>query len=154
MTAIDLSAQLEEIRLKYPKWWLSEDAQRELQSLWGDAPCNEHGLRPADENITIELDRQWTACVQIARAPNGWYAFAVSYAYGIGGGGAAISVWNNTAYTSRQETFEAGIRTLKLTYQRLLDCQNFPPETQKTNAARMIALLDQHLLQSRQLSLF
>jgi hypothetical protein len=33
MTAIDLSPQLDAIREKYPEWWLSEDAQRELQAL-------------------------------------------------------------------------------------------------------------------------
>ena len=154
MTSIDLSAQLEEIRLKYPKYWRSEDALRELKALWGNAACNEHGVIKADEELTIELQPQWTASVRIARAPNGWYAFALSYAYGTGGGGAAISVWNDTAYTSRQEALEAGFRKLKRTYQRLLDSQGFPPEAQRTNAARMIALLDQHLNQSRQLSLF
>ncbi len=154
MTVIDLSAQLEEIRLKYPEYWRSADAQRELQAFWGNASCNEHGVLPTDEEIILELQPQWTACVRIARAPNGWYAFAVSYAYGIGGGGAAVSVWNDTAYTSRQEALEAGIRTLKLTYQRVLNSPLPEPETQKINAARMVALLDQHLLQSRQLSLF
>jgi len=154
MTSIDLSPQLEEIRLKYPAYWRSEDALRELQALWGNIPCNECGVIKADEEITIELQPQWTASVRIARAPNGWYAFALSYAYGTGGGGAAISVWNDTAYTTRQEALEAGIHRLKRTYQRLLDNQGFPPETQKTNAARMITLLDQHLNQSRQFSLF
>jgi hypothetical protein len=154
MTVIDLSPQLEEIRLKYPAYWRSADALRELQALWGNATCNECGVLPADEEITIELQPQWTASVKIARAPNGWYAFALSYAYGSGGAGAAVSVWNDTAYTTRQETLEAGIHELKRIYLRLRDCQNFPPETQKTNAARMIALLDQHLTQSRQLSLF
>ena len=154
MTSIDLSAQLEEIRLKYPKYWRSEDALRELQALWGNIPCNECGVIEADEEVTIELQPQWTASVRIARAPNGWYAFALSYAYGTGGGGAAISVWHDTAYTTRQEALEAGFRKLKRTYQRLLDSQGFPPEAQRTNAARMIALLDQHLNQSRQLSLF
>lgn len=154
MTAIDLSSQLEAIRLKYPEYWRSEDARRELQALWGNATCNECGVLQADEEITIELQPHWTACVKIARAPNGWYAFAVSYAYGIGGAGAAISVWNDTAYTSRQEALEAGIRELKRSYERLLNCQDWEPETQKINAARMIALLDQHRSQSRQLSLF
>jgi hypothetical protein len=154
MTVIDLSPQLEEIRLNYPDYLRSEDALRELQALWGNPPCNDVGVLPTDEQITVQLQPQWTASVRIARAPNGWYAFALSYAYGTGGAGAAVSVWNDTAYTSRQEVLEAGIRTLKREYQRLLDCQNFPPDTQKTNAARMIALLDQHLTQSRQLSLF
>lgn len=154
MTSIDLSPQLDQIRLKYPNYWRSEDARRELQALWGNAPCNECGVLQADEEITMELQPQWTASVKITRAPNGWYAFAVSYAYGIGGGGAAISLWNDTAYTSRQEALEAGIHELKGNYQRLLNEQGFPPETQKTNSARMIALLDQHLIQSRQLSLF
>ncbi len=154
MTAIDLSAQLEEIHLKYPEYWRSEDAQRELQALWGNPPCNEHGVLPTDEEITIELDRQWTACVQIARAPNGWYAFAMSYDYGLGGGSSPISVWNDTAYTTRQEALEAGILDLKREYQRVLNSPLPEPETQKINAARMVALLDQHLIQSRQLSLF
>lgn len=154
MTSIDLSPQLAEIRIKYPEYWRSEDALRELQALWGNASCNECGVLPADEEITIELDPHWTASVKIAHAPNGWFAFAVSYAYGIGGAGSAISVWNDTAYTSRQEALEAGIRELRRNYQRLLNCQHWMPEEQHINAARMIALLDQHLNQSRQLSLF
>ena len=86
MTAIDLSQQLEEIRLKYPEWWRSDEAQRELQALWGNAACNAHGVLQADEEITIDLEPQWKASVKIARAPNGWYAFAVSYSYAMGGG--------------------------------------------------------------------
>lgn len=98
MTSIDLSAQLEEIRLKYPQYWRSEDALRELQALWGNAACNEHGVLQADEEITIELQPHWTASVRIARVPNGWYAFALSYAYGTGGGGAAVSVERHRLY--------------------------------------------------------
>lgn len=154
MTSIDLSPQLDEIRLKYPAYWRSEDALRELQTHWGNAPCNAHGVRQADEEVTIKLEPQCTASVRIARAPNGWYAFSVSYLYANGGSSAAISVWNDTAYTSRQEALEAGIGKLKQTYHRLLNSQGFPPDTQKTNAARMITLLDQHLTQTRQLSLF
>lgn len=154
MTAIDLSPQLEEIRLKYPEWWRSEDAQRELQALWGNAACNAHGVLAADEEITIELEPQWKATVKIARAPNGWYAFATSYAYALGGGTSPISVWNDTAHTTRDEALEAGIRELKRIYQRLLDWQGWAPQTQKTNAARMIELLDRSLIQSRQMSLF
>lgn len=154
MTSIDLSPQLEEIRLRYPKWWLSEDALRELQALWGNVPCNEHGVIPENEEVTIELERHWAASVKIACAPNGWYAFSVCYAYGTGGGGAAISVWNDTAYTTRQEALAAGIHKLKREYQRVLNCPHPEPESQKINAARMIALLDQYLSQSRQLSLF
>lgn len=154
MTSIDLSPQLAAIRLNYPEYWRSEEALRELQALWGNAPCNECGVLPADEEITIELDSQWTASVKIAHAPNGWFAFAVSYAYGTGGAGSPISVWNDTAYTTRQEALEAGIRELKRSYQRLFDSHRWMPETQHTNAARMIALLDQYLSQSWQLSLF
>lgn len=87
------------------------------------------------------------------RAPNGWYA-SVSYAYGIGGACSPISVWNDTAYTTRQESLEAGIRELKRGYQILFDSHRWAPDTQKANAARMIALLDHYLIQSRQLSLF
>jgi DnaJ-domain-containing protein 1 len=108
----------------------------------------------ADEEITVELEAQWKASVRIARAPNGWYAFTTSYAYALGGGSSPISVWNGTAHTTRDEALEAGIRELKRTYQRLLDWQGWAPATQKTNAARMIELLDQYLMQSRQMSLF
>lgn len=66
MTSIDLSSQLDEIRRKYPEYWRSPDALRELQSLWGNAPCNAHGVLSADEDITIHLEPQWTASVKIA----------------------------------------------------------------------------------------
>lgn len=154
MTVIDLSAQLDAIREKYPAWWRSEDARAELQALWGNAACNAHGVLEADEEITIALEPQWKASVSIARAPNGWYAFALSYSYGIGGGTSPISVWNRTAYTAREEAIEAGIHELKRTYQSIIDSKGWTPETQKTNAARMIALLDAYLNRSRQLSLF
>ena len=154
MTAIDLSAQLDALREKYPAWWRSEDAQRELQALWGNASCNAHGVLEADEEITIDLEPQWKASVNIARAPNGWYAFAVSYSYALGGGGSPISVWNRTAYTAREEAIEEGIHELKRKYQAIIDSKGGTPETQKTNAARMIALLDSRLIQSRQMSLF
>lgn len=154
MPAIDLSPQLEKIRSKYPEWWRSDEAQRELQALWGNVPCNAQGVMQADEEITIELEPQWEASVKLARAPNGWYAFATSYAYAQGGGSSPISVWNRTAHTTRDEALEAGIMELKLTYQRLLDCQGWAPQTQKTNASRMIELLDRYAIQSRQLSLF
>ncbi|NGZ96219.1 MAG: hypothetical protein CV089_08845 [Nitrospira sp. WS110] len=153
MTSIDLTPQLEEIRSKYPEYWRSQDAQREAQALWGNVPCNDAGVFETYEEVTIELQPYWTACVRIAPAPNGWYGFAVSYAYGLGGYGAAISVWNETAYTTREEALAAGISQLRRAYQRLIDCP-WAPETQHTNAARMIALLDQQLSQSRQLSLF
>ncbi len=154
MTAIDLSPQLEEIREKYSEWWRSDEAQRELQALWGNTECNAHGVMEADEEIAIEMEPQWKASVRIARAPNGWYAFATSYSYALGGGSGPISVWNRAAYTARDEAIEAGIRELKRTYQGLLDWRGWAPETQKTNAARMIERLDQYLIQSRQMSLF
>lgn len=154
MTSIDLSSQLDEIRLKYPQYWRSEDAQREAQALWGNVACNDAGVFETYEEITIELQPYWTASVRIAHAPNGWYGFAVSYYYGNGGYGAAVSVWNETAYTTREEALEAGIHKLKREYKRVLNSPLPEPESQKTNAARMIALFDQHLTQSRQLSLF
>jgi hypothetical protein len=154
MTAIDLSAPLEEIRLKYPDWWRSPDALLELQALWGNASCNPHGVLEADEEIAIELEPQWKAAVKIARIPNGWYAFATSYSYALGGGSSPVSVWNRTAYTTRDEAIEAGIRELKRIYQGLRDWQGWAPETQKPNAARMIHLLDRYLIESRQMSLF
>jgi len=154
MTVIDLSAQLDAIRFKYPEWWRSEDARAELQALWGNAACNAHGVLEADEEITIALEPQWKASVYIARAPNGWYAFATSYSTAQSGGTSPISVWNRTAYTAREEAIDAGIHELKRTYQSIIDSKGWTPETQKTNAARMIALLDDYLNRSRQLSLF
>lgn len=154
MTAIDLSPQLDAIREKYPAWWRSDEAQRELQALWGHAACNAHGVMDAGETINIELEPQWKASVKIARAPNGWYAFATSYSYALGGGTSPISVWNRTAYTSRDEAIEAGIAELKRTYQGIIGWRGSAPETQKTNAARMIERLGQYLIQSRQMSLF
>lgn len=154
MTAIDLSPQLEEIRLKYPEWWRSPEAQRELQALWGNASCNAHGVLEIHEEITIDLEPQWKAAVEIARTPNGWYAFTTSYSYALGGGSSPVSVWNRTAYTTRDEAIEAGIRELKHRYQALIDWGGWAPETQKGNAARMVDLLDRYLAASRQMFLF
>jgi hypothetical protein len=156
MTVIDLSPQLDELRLKYPQWWRSEEAQIELQALWGNAECNEHGVLPAQERIEIELpaQSQWKAAVKIARAPNGWYAFATSYSYALGGGSAPISVWNATAYTTREEAIDAGITELKRKFECLRDWKGYAPDSQTTNAARMTELLDQYLHQSRQMTLF
>lgn len=156
MTVIDLSPQLDEIRLKYPQWWRSEEAQTELQALWGNADCNKHGVLQTQERIEIELPNQaqWKAAVNIARAPNGWYAFATSYSYVLGGGSSPISVWNRTAYTTREEAIDAGINELKGRFEALRDWNGYSPESQTANAARMIELLDHYLHQSRQMTLF
>jgi hypothetical protein len=37
----DLAEQIDDICSRYPKYWLSDEAQRELQSLWGGPVCND-----------------------------------------------------------------------------------------------------------------
>ena len=44
MTVIDLSGQIEDICRRYPEYWLSGEAVRELQALWGGADCNDCGV--------------------------------------------------------------------------------------------------------------
>ena len=75
MTVIDLSEQIDDIRSRYPEYWRSDEAQRELQALWGGADCNDCGVFERDETVRIDLDgTHWYGEVRIAVAPNGWHA--------------------------------------------------------------------------------
>ena len=58
MTVIDLTEQIDEICSRYPEYWHSDEAVRELQALWGGADCNDCGVFERDETIRIELDGQ------------------------------------------------------------------------------------------------
>ena len=40
MTIIELSEQIDDICDRHPEYWLSDEAQREVQTLWGGADCN------------------------------------------------------------------------------------------------------------------
>ncbi|MGH9808304.1 MAG: hypothetical protein ACRD9W_13775, partial [Terriglobia bacterium] len=143
MTVIDLSAQLDDIRARYPDWWHSDDATRELQALWGNPACNDCGVFTDCERITIALPghAQWNGAVKLAAAPNFWHAFATSYAYPLGGGGYAISVWNRTAYTTRDEALRAGIDELIREFEGVRDAAGYKPASQAADASRMIEQL-------------
>ena len=56
MTVIDLSEQIDDICSRYPKYWLSDEAQRELLALWGGPDCNDCGVFERDETLRIDLD--------------------------------------------------------------------------------------------------
>src|ERR1035437_4456735 len=156
MTVIDLSGQREDIRRRYPEYWRSDEAVRELQALWGGADCNDCGVFGRDETIRIPLDGQKSRYgeLRIAVPPNGWHAVSTSYWYGQGGVGSSPSVWNRTAYTTRAEAAAAGINTLIAAFEGIRDCKGYAPQSQSALAQRMIETLKAHLSQSRQLSLF
>jgi hypothetical protein len=156
MTVIDLSEQLDDIRTRHPEYWRSDEAQREVQTLWGGANCNDCGVFERDETIRVDLDCQksWYGELHIAVAPNGWHAISTSHWYGQGGGGSAPSVWNRTAYTTRDEAVAAGIDELIATFQRVRDPKGWAPSNQSALAERMIETPNSYLSQTRQLSLF
>jgi hypothetical protein len=156
MTVIDLSEQIDDICDRYPEYWHSDEAQREVQALWGGADCNDCGVFERDETIRVDLDCQksWYGELHIAVAPNGWHAIATSHWYGQGGGGSAPSVWNRTAYTTRDEAVAAGIDILIATFQGVRDWKGWAPSNQSALAQRMIETLKAYLSQSRQLTLF
>ena len=155
MTVIDLSEQIDDICTRYPKFWLSEEAQRELQALWGGADCNDSGVFERDETIRINLDgTNWYGELRIAVAPNGWHAVSISYWYGQGGGGSSPSVWNRFAYTTREEAVAAGLSELITKFESLRDCKSYVPTNQSDLAQRMIETLKGYLSQTRQLTLF
>src|ERR1019366_3306382 len=83
MTIIDLSEQIDEICDRYPEYWLSDEAQREVQTLWGGADCNDCGVFERNETIRVDLDCQksWYGELHIAVAPNGWHAISTSHWY-------------------------------------------------------------------------
>ena len=156
MTMIDLSAQLDDIRARYPDWWRSDEATRELQAVWAHPDCNDCGVIAEQERITIALPGQsnWKAVVKIAVAPNGWHAFATSYDYPLGGASSPISVWNDTAYTTRDEAVRAGIDELIGKFECLRDRTGYEPASQITGAGRMVEELCRYLSQANQLTLF
>ena len=154
MTVIDLSDQLDDIRRRYPEYWNSGEAVRELQALWGGADCNDCGVFERDETIRMRPSimtvnqKSWYGELRIAVAPNGWHAIATSYWYGQGGGGSSPSVWNRTAYTTRDEA-AAAINKLIATFEAIRDCKGYAPQNQSALAQRMIETLKAHLSQSR-----
>ena len=156
MTVIDLSGQIEDICRRYPEYWLSDEAVRELQVLWGGADCNDCGVFERGETICIPLDGQksWYGELRIAVAPNGLHAISISYWYGQGGGGSSPSVWNRTAYTTRDEAVAAGINKLIAAFEGVRDWKGYAPQSQTALAQRMIETLKAYLSHSRQLSLF
>src|ERR1035437_9862468 len=91
MTVIDLSGQLDDIRRRYPEYWNSDEAQRELKALWGSADCNDCGFCERGEPIRILLGGQkpGNEDLRIAAAPIGWHPVPKSHWYGQGGGGSS-----------------------------------------------------------------
>jgi hypothetical protein len=151
---IDLSPRLDAIRDRHPEWWRDEAVLPELKALWGDAEANEHAVMPVDEEITVALPGhyQWYATIQLSRAQNGWYAMATHYSYSLGGGGSAPSLWNDTAYTSREAGMKAGFRELISRYQTLDDARRNGQIAAR--ASGMIQLLQEAMNARQQLSLF
>lgn len=156
MTAIDLTDQLDAIRDKYPDWWRKDVAFDELQALWGGTPCNDCGVFNEQEKIDIDLpsDSRWRGTIKITRALNGWYAVATSYKYALGGGTSPISVWNCTAYTTRDEAIEAAALELKRSFEGIRDSKGYAPDSQRETAQRMIEQIETFMRQSRQMTLF
>jgi hypothetical protein len=155
MTGIDLSDRLDDVRRRYPQYWRSAEAQAELQSLWGGAACNDCGVFERGETIRIELgvQKSWYGEVHIATAPNGWHAISTCYWYGQGGGGSAPSVWNHTAWTTRDEAVTAGIHMLIAKFEDVRDCKGWAPQNQSDLAQRMVETLKDRLAEARQLAL-
>jgi hypothetical protein len=155
MTVIDLSEQIDAICSRYPKYWLSDEARRELLALWSDPECNDCGIFERNETVRVDLDgANWYGEVRIAVAPNRWHAMDTSYWYGQGGGGSSPSVWNRFAYTTRDDAIAAGINKLIAQFEGVRDCKGYAPQNQSDLARRMIETLKASLSQSRQLSLF
>jgi hypothetical protein len=159
MTIIDLTDKLNDIRHRYPQWWRSDEAERELRATWGNPDinhCNDCGVLTERETIRIDLDAQksWYGELRIAIAPNGWYAVAACYWYGLGGGGSSPSVWNRTAYTTRDEAIDAGIKELITTFEGVRDQKGYQPSNQSANAIRMIETLKAYMTNARQMTLF
>lgn len=153
MAVIDLTEHLDDIRCRFPEYWLSDEAQAELVALWGGVPCNPHGVIEPSETVRIERDG-WHAEVRIARAPNGWHAVSTSYQYATGGGGSAPSIWNRTAYTERDEALDAGLDELIQAFEGVQDWNGSAPQSQTILAQRMIDLLKAKREALLQLALF
>ncbi|MCA9469552.1 MAG: hypothetical protein KC643_29480 [Nitrospira sp.] len=124
--------------------------------MWGGTPCNDCGVFNEQERIDIDLqsNSQWRGTIKIARPLNGWYAVATSYKYAIGGGTSPISVWNRTAFTTRDEAIEAAALELKRKFEGIRDRKGYAPDSQRQTAQRMIGQIETFMRQSRQMTLF
>lgn len=113
----DLSPLQNDIRRRFGRdYHRSKEALWEVAALWGITPehkrINPHGVfDPIDEIIGIEAERSHIE-IELAKAPNGLWAMAINYTLPLSGAGAAPSVWNSTAYFSRDDAREVALRNL------------------------------------------
>lgn len=154
---IDLTDQIDAIREKFE--YGSPESWAALDELWGGPGLelvNDCGVFVDGETVDLVLPgvKGWTAEVRMSRSINGWLAMAVSYWNSQGGGGSAPSVWNRTAFTTREEALAAGIKELIEKFARDAEWTGTVPSNFKPTCAKMVEFLKTKLQGEKQLSLF
>jgi hypothetical protein len=157
MTVIDLTEKIDDICERHgDRYWAADEAHQEMLAHWGNPAANDCGVFevPDDPDIRINGPKHWYGEIRIALSPNGWHGVAVSWWYGLGGGGSYPSIWSYTAYTERDEAVAAGIAKLIGHFESIRDQTGSAPASQPADAERMITALEAYTAQTRQMTLF
>lgn len=124
--------------------------------MWGGVAINDCGVILPAETIDIVLPGGRTKCdIRLAPCPNGWWAMSTGYDHSGGGGGSYPSVWDTTAYASREDAIAGGVAELTKAFEWVKEWgAAYGPTTQRTEADRMLAELKAQLGKTQQLTLF
>ena len=145
-TRVDLSQALADIRARHSHDSDQNLAASEAAALWG-------GPLGPRETQRLELQASWYAEIILAPAPNGCWAMAISYQYGIGGFSSNPSLWSPQVWTSRKAAQDAAFAELQGQFKQLTADRLLTPGQQRL-AARMAELIRRAQQASRQMSLF
>ena len=119
---IDIADQLDAIRAKHgADWSRSAEATREAALLWGGPACNVFGVFEQCEEVKLASAGQSCAVVRLTSAPNGWWAMTTCYSTPMEGAGACPTVWQDTAFTSREDARRASIAILQDRFRSLVE---------------------------------
>jgi hypothetical protein len=124
VTIIKLHHTFRKITDHFPDPYRNERAKTCLRQLWGWPDVNDCGVfNDWEEAVHIAHPKQRLthAEVRIAVAPNGWHTIGVDWSYPLGGGCYAPSVWDRTAYTTREEALNAAMNEITMRFEGMRD---------------------------------
>lgn len=154
---IDLTDQIDEISDKYE--YNSPESWAALSMLWGGPGAdlvNDCGVFIDGETVKLDLPGQkgWQAEVRMSVSINGWWAVSISWWNGLGGGGSCPGLWNRTAYTTRAEALDAGIRELIEKFRQDSEWTGTVSQNFKPTCMKMIEFLKLKIEGQKQMTLF
>lgn len=121
---INLTEQIDAIKMKYDPWWNDKDCEREVAALHGaemppeptdygddarlDGMPNYCGVFTKGKPVLIHNERDYIE-IRTSQTPKGHWLVAMSYQCFNSSGGSMPSIWNHEAFESRDEAINFGI---------------------------------------------